>query len=112
MSKIDKRMFYLMLSAIEGQDFAKAMGFSPPSQDVIEVETEEILTRWAVFLHYGLLKEIDEASKWFADFLKQTDRINSDIDDFKSILTVYGVALLNKIMESEKLAFVVGDEDE
>lgn len=107
---VNKRLFYLMLSAVEGQDYAKSMGFSPPSIDVIESETEEVLTRWAVFLHYGLLKEVEEGAKWFTAFLKKTDRISSDSEDFKSLLTVFGVALLNKIMETEKLAFVIEDD--
>lgn len=111
---IDKRNFYLMMSAVEGQDYATQMGFERPSEDVREMEREEILTRWAVFLHYGLLHEIEESAEWFTEFLTEADKIMSDSEEFKSVLTVYGVAMLNKIMESEKLAFVipVGEEDE
>lgn len=112
MSAIDKRLFYLMMSATDGQEFASAMGFSTPSEDVMEAEHTDILTRWAVILHYGLLSEIQEASKWFADFMEETGKISSEVEEFKSVLTVYGVALLNKIMESEKLALVlpIGDD--
>lgn len=115
MDLVSKRNFYLMMSAIEGQQFAVNMGFSPPSEDVAEVETEEMLTRWAVFLHYGLLKEIQESSEWFTDFLQETNKMGSDRQEFESLLTVYGVAMLNKIMDSDKLAFVIpigDDEDE
>ncbi len=115
MSKIDKRNFYLMMSAVEGQQFAVDMGFAPPSEDVEEIEIEDILTRWAVFLHYGLLQEIEQSSKWFTQFMKKTGKIDSDEHEFRSLLTVYGVAMLNKIMDSEKLAFVIpfgDDEDE
>ncbi len=102
------------MSAVEGQQFAKDMGFAPPSEDVEEIEVEDTLTRWAVFLHYGLLKEVEQSSKWFTQFLKKTGKIDSDEEEFISLLTVYGVAMLNKIMDSEKLAFVVpyGDDDE
>lgn len=113
MDLVDKRNFYLMMSAVEGQQFAADMGFSPPSEDVAEVENEEVLTRWAVFLHYGLLKEIEEASQWFTQFLTETNKIGSDEREFQSLLTVYGVAMLNKIMDSDKLAFVIpiGDDE-
>ena len=104
-----------MMSAVEGQQFAIDMGFAPPSDDVAEIEIEDILTRWAVFLHYGLLKEIEQSAKWFTQFLIKTGKIDSDEDDFKSLLTIFGMAMLNKIMDSEKLAFVIplgDDEDE
>ena len=107
-----QRMFYLMLSAVEGQEFAKIMGFSPPSEDVASSETEDVLTRWAVFLHYGLLKEAEEASEWFTEFLVETDKIISEVGDFKSVLMVYSIALLNKLMDSEKVAFVIPMEGE
>lgn len=114
MSAVDKRMFYLMLSAVEGQDFATTMGFSPTSEEVAQTETEDVLTRWAVFLHYGLLKEIEQSADWFTEFLVKTDKIISEEENFKSVLTVFAVALLNKIMDSEKIAFVIpiGDTDE
>lgn len=112
MSSIEKRNFYLMMSAVEGQKFAAEMGFARPSEDVEEVEIEDILTRWAVFLHYGLLHEIEQAAEWFTEFLLETGKIDSDEKEFVSLLTVYGIAALNKIMDSEKLAFVVpfGDD--
>ncbi len=100
--------------AVEGQQFAADMGFSRPSEDVEEIEMEDILTRWAVFLHYGLLKEIEQSSKWFTQFMTKTGKIDSDENEFRSLLTVYGVAMLNKIMDSEKLAFVIpfGDNED
>ena len=114
MTSVDRRNFYLMMSAVEGQQFAIDMGFVPPSEDIAEIEMEEVLTRWAVFLHYGLLKEIEQSSKWFTQFLKKTKKIDSNEQEFRSLLTVYGVAMLNKIMDSEKLAFVVpiGDDED
>jgi hypothetical protein len=115
MSSLDKRNFYLRLSTVEGQTFAKEMGFSYPSEDVEEEEHKDVLTRWACFMHYGLLKEIEQSSKWMTQFLKKTERISAETNsqDFQSLLTIYGVAMLNKIMDSEKLAFVVpyGDDD-
>lgn len=114
MNAVDKRLFYLMLSTTEGQDYAKAMGFSMPSKEVIDAEHSDILTRWAVILHYGLLHEVQEAAKWLTDFMEETGKLFSESEEFQSVLTVYGVALVNKLMESEKLALVlpIGDDDE
>lgn len=114
MTNLDKRLFYLMLSANQGQDFAKLMGFSPPSEDVAEFETDEIMTRWAVFLHYGLMAEVEEAAEWFTSFLEESDKLISEVEEFKSVLVIFGVATLNKILEAEKLAFIVpvGESDE
>lgn len=116
MSSLDKRNFYLRLSTLEGQTFARDMGFSYPSADVEEEEHKDVLTRWAVFMHYGLLREVEQSSKWMTQFLKKTERISAETSsqDFQSLLTIYGVAMLNKVMDSEKLAFVVpiGEEEE
>ena len=114
MNSVDKRNFYLRLSTVEGQTFAADMGFSYPSDDVEEEEHKDVLTRWAVFMHYGLLKEIEQSSKWMTQFLKKTERISAETSsqDFQSLLTIYGVSMLNKIMDSEKLAFVVPYEEE
>ena len=116
MNSVDKRNFYLRLSTVEGQTFAADMGFSYPSDDVEEEEHKDVLTRWAVFMHYGLLKEIEQSSKWFTQFLKKTEKVapETNSEDFQSLLTIYGVAMLNKIMDAEKLAFVVpyGEEED
>lgn len=115
MTNLDKRNFYLRMSTVEGQTFAADMGFAYPSADVEEEEHKDVLTRWAVFMHYGLLKEIEQSSKWFTQFLKKTEKVapETNSEDFQSLLTIYGVAMLNKIMDAEKLAFVVpyGEED-
>jgi hypothetical protein len=46
--------------------------------------------------------------------MKKTGKIDSDEEEFKSLLIVFGVAMLNKIMDSEKVAFVIpfGDDDD
>lgn len=107
MSALSKRLFYLMMSHTDGQEFASLMGFSTPSEEVVDAETGDILTRWAVMMHYGIIQEIQEASEWFAEFMEETDKLISEFEEFKSVLTVFGVALVNKIMEAEKLALVV-----
>lgn len=103
MSAIEKRMFYLMLSATEGQDYARQMGFPPPSLEVQEQEKADVLTRWGVMVATEVFAEIAEASEWFVDFLDSSDKVASNVDELKEVLSVYGVALTNKLIDSEKV---------
>lgn len=107
----EKRNFYLMLSPQEGQDYAKTMNFPPPSPDVRDVEDEDIMSRWGIFVITGVYNEILEGAEWFADFLEKSDKLVSPKDDITAVLSIYGVAILNKLLESEKV-FIVIDGDE
>ena len=97
MNAIDKRMFYLMLSVQEGQYYAQSMGFPPPSEEV---------------------QEIEQATDWFADFLEHFDKLGSNSEEFRDIMAVFGVALTNKLIDSEKVIpvldgiFMMEQEDE
>ena len=107
---IDKRMFYLMLSATEGQKFASTMGFPTPSEDVQEMEIMDVLSRWMMLATTGVLEEVYEGSKWFVDFLVATDKISSPEDDFVNAMTVFGIALINNLMDTGVLGLIVSDE--
>lgn len=117
MTEIDKRNFYLMMSVPDGQGYAQTMGFSPPSEDVREVEYADILSRWGVFLATDVYNEVVEGAQWFSDFLEKTDKLVSPKDEITSVLTVFGMALINKLAESEKVLIMLdslmeGDDNE
>lgn len=107
----EKRNFYLMLSPQEGQDYAKTMNFPPPSPDVRDIEDADIMSRWGVFVLTGVYNEIVEGADWFADFLEKSDKLVSPKEDITAVLSIYGVAIVNKLLESEKV-FIVLDGDE
>lgn len=109
MSTADKRMFYLMMSAVEGQEFAKLMGFQTPSEDVQQMEIMDVIRRWMLFARMGIFNEIDESSDWFATFLTTADKISSPPEEFRDALTVYGICMLNKVLESGLVGLVVDD---
>jgi len=109
MTDIDRRNFYLMLSVPDGQGYAETMGFSPPSEDVREVEYADILSRWGVFLATEVYNEILEGANWFADFLEKSDKLVSPKDEITSVLTVFGMAVVNKLAESEKVLIMLDD---
>lgn len=106
-SDIDRRNFYLMMSVPDGQNYAEIMGFSPPSEDVREVEHADILSRWGVFLATDTYNEILEGATWFADYLEKADKLVSPKDEIIAVLTVYGMALTNKLAESEKILIML-----
>lgn len=111
MLDIEQRMFYLMLSATEGQKFASSMGFATPSEDVQELEIMDVLSRWMMASQTGLLDEIREASEWFVKFLENTDKINSPAEDFVNALTVFSLALTNKMLDNGYIGLIVSEDD-
>lgn len=110
MSAIDKRMYYLMLSPSLGQDFAHEAGFSMPSEEVQEIETYDVIARWALLTTTGLLEEVLQCSDWFCE-LKSVHDLAEDIkDEFHRTLVSHGVALINKLLDSEKVILMVEQE--
>jgi len=107
---IDQRMFYLMLSAVDGQQFASSMGFPIPSQDVQEMEIMDVLSRWVVVATSGVLEHIQEAVEWFVSFLEKNDKLNSPSEEFSNALIVYSIALVNKMMDTGLVGLIVSDE--
>jgi hypothetical protein len=111
MSAIDRRMYYLMLSPSMGQGFAEDVGFSTPSEEVQEAETYEVISRWALLTSMGLLEEIIQCSDWFCD-LKDIHELSEETkDEFHRTLVSHGVALVNKLLDSEKVILMLEDTD-
>ena len=111
MSAIDRRMYYLMLSPSMGQGFAEDVGFSAPSEEVQEAETYEVISRWALLTSMGLLEEIIQCSDWFCD-LKDIHELSEETkDEFHRTLVSHGVALVNKLLDSEKVILMMEDTD-
>lgn len=107
---IDKRMFYLMLSVTEGQSFASSMGFSTPSEEVQEMEIMDILSRWLMLATAGVLEIAYESAEWFREFLVENEKLSAPEEDFTNAITVFGVALLNKLMDTGIVGLVVSDK--
>lgn len=113
MTAVDKRRYYLMLSPAQGQEFASDAGFSMPSEEVQEAEMYDVISRWAVITSTGLLEEVLSTADWFMDLALLNDMTEDIQEDFHKILVAHGVALVNKILDSEKAAIVhiVEDDD-
>lgn len=116
MSAVNKRLFYLMLSPAQGQEFASDIGFSSPSDEVQEAETMDVISRWALITATGLLEEILEAADWISELQNEIDSLDIRDDHirqaFHKTLTSYGVALMNKLLDSGKILLVMEDLDD
>jgi hypothetical protein len=111
MSAIDQRMFYLMLSPIEGQAYAKDMGYAVPSEEVQQFEILDVMSRWTTLLKAGVMEEVIESTDWFVDFLEKTDKINSPSEEFKAALTVFSASMLNKMMDSGRIGLILTEAE-
>jgi hypothetical protein len=102
----DKRNFCLMLSTPSGQDFAKNMGMTPPSEEVQEMERRLIDDQWELLHEFGIFDEISESVDWFTEVISS----NMDMTDMptpealegsKAVLISFGMALIQKLVENE-----------
>ena len=108
-SVVDKRLFYLMLSIGQGQEFANYMGFSNPSEDVEQAEVFDIASRWALFVNQGILESIEESATWVLELLEKTDKLINPKEDVLPFFVAYGVSLINKMLESGNLSIILDE---
>ena len=108
-SVVDKRLFYLMLSIGQGQEFANFMGFSNPSNDVEQAEIFDVASRWALFVNQGILESIDESANWVLEFLEKSDKLVNPKEEILPLFVAYGVSLLNKMIESGNVSIVIDE---
>ena len=107
----EKRNFCLMLSVPSGQDVAKALGLTPPSIDVQELEQQQIDNQWELLHEFGIFDEIAESVDWFTEVI--TTNIDSDelpplsaVEGSKNVLISYGMALVQKLLENQMIAII------
>ena len=113
MSAQEQRMFYLMLSPAQGQEFASELGFPTASEDVEEAETMDVIARWALITVSGLLEEIIQSADWLCELQSKVGDVNEDVREaFHKTVTSYAVALLNKLLDSNKLVLVMEESDD
>lgn len=111
---IDKRNFYLMLSMYLGQDLAKQHGFTGTSSDVKAKEQEWVSEQWEMMYELGVFNEVVESVEWFSEVLTKGMMDHSDdapqtdalVEQTKTIILAYGVALVQKLLMNEKIALL------
>lgn len=111
----EKRNFCLMLSLPSGQELAQHMGLTPPSIEVQAMETDLINSQWDMLHEFGVYDEIEEAVDWFTEVLEVTMDTEEKptpkmIDGSKTVLLSYGMALVQKLLESNVIALIAEGE--
>lgn len=107
---VDKRLFYLMLSIGQGQEFANFMGFSNPSKDVEQAEIFDVASRWALFVNQNILHNIEESAIWMLELLEKGDRLTNPKEELLPLFISFGVSLLNKMLENENVSIIINEE--
>lgn len=108
-SIVDKRLFYLMLSVAQGQEFAKFMGFYTPSIDVVQAEMSDIASRWSLFVNQGIVENTEEAAEWLLDLLSAQQKLATPREDLLPFFVSYGISLINKLLESGSIHIVLDE---
>lgn len=97
---IHKRNFLLMLSPAEGQKISEQAGFAPPSEDVQEAETFDVVSNWITLAAAGAMVEIGNTADWITDYIAQKYELpEEDLDDIRTAYYTYAVALLSYLLQ-------------
>lgn len=101
-----------MLSPAKGQEFAVAGGFHNASEEVQEIETYDVISRWTLITTAGLLEDIIETSDWFCELDEVAQLEDAERDQLRRTLISHSVGLVNKILDSGKVVLILEMEDE
>lgn len=114
MTAIDKRMYFLMLSPADGQIFANEAGFQFPSEEVQEAETYDIIARWALLTATGIMEDAIETSDWLMELDGFKGIPDGMLDQLRKLVVAHSVGLVNKLLDSDKIALInlVEDDDD
>lgn len=107
---LDKRLFYLMLSIAQGQEFAQDMGFSNPSDDVLQAELFDIASRWALFVNQGILQNVGESAEWILDLLEKQEKLVTPKEDLLPFFVAFGVSLVNRLLEHGNVTIILDEQ--
>lgn len=110
-SLADQRLFYLMLSTYTGRDITEDLGLTPPSEDVASRERQWVANQWEAMFHLGIFGEVVESVEWFANALKAQapegqEPSDEMLEGAKTMTLSFGMAMLQKLMMSEKIALI------
>lgn len=103
-SPLSQRTFLLTMSPADGQSIAELAGFSPPSEEVAEQETSDVLGKWLRLQRTGVLEDIEMSARWLASIIRHQQKLEEDeVDVTVALLTSFGVSLLALLIDNEKV---------
>lgn len=113
-ASLDKKNFFLMLSLYLGKDIPQQQGFIAASKEVRDKEQEWVSGQWELLYDTGVFEEVVESVEWFSQVLAggiidgedDPDVVEHVVEQTKTIILAYGVALVQKLMANEKIAII------
>lgn len=94
-SVTEHRTFLLTLDADDGQGIAEKEGFTRPSQEVQERETQQVYKDWALLDAEGVLPNLMTYANWFADVVMPDGASVEDrMHTTRSLITFAATALV------------------
>jgi hypothetical protein len=110
---VDKRNFFLALSVSDGQALANTVGFSIPSQEVQQNELIDVVQKWMTLAAVGIVDQVRTCSDWMSEAVDIFQNLGDDeIENMKSVLVCYSVALLSYLIDNEFLELAVQENAE
>lgn len=101
---VDKRNFYLALSVSDGQALANSVGFAIPSLEVQQNELIDTVQKWMTLAALGIIDQVRECVDWMTEALETFQSLDEgELNNTKTILTCYSIALLSFLIDSEFL---------
>jgi hypothetical protein len=110
---VDKRNFFLALSVSDGQALANTVGFSIPSQEVQQNELIDVVQKWMTLAAVGVVDQVRICSDWMSEAVDIFQNLDdAEIENMKSVLVCYSVALLSYLIDNEFLELAVQENAE
>jgi len=104
LTPLNQRTFLLTLSPADGQSIAEIAGFSPPSEEVMEQETSDVLGKWIRLQRTGILADIENSARWLSEIIKTQNKLEDDESDVSvALFTSFGVSLIAMLIDSDKI---------
>jgi len=110
---VDKRNFFLALSVSDGQTLANTVGFSIPSEEVQQNELIDVVQKWMTLAAVGIVDQVRICSDWMSEAVDIFQNLDdAEIQNMKSVLVCYSVALLSYLIDNELLELSVQENPE
>jgi hypothetical protein len=96
---IDKRNFFLSLSAVHGQHIAHYAGFSVPSEDVQKSEVLDIINKWLILSGSGINSHIKQCVDWTLEVAQDSSKNPDEAEQTRDVFIAYSAALLSHLLD-------------
>lgn len=105
MSAIDKRNFFLTMSALDGQRLAHVAGFAIPSEEVQQSEVLDVVRKWIIITSSGILDTIVECLDWTLEIVNSDGELSSEeVERTREVITSYSVAMVARLLDTHTIA--------